>query len=296
MVEDSCALSSPGSPAHASFRGYNRRMKKLKLKEGNDIPIIGFGTWLLKRDECRRSVETALEVGYRYIDTADVYGNHEEVAKAIKNSGLKREELFITSKVWRSELKKDLALYAGERFLDELDTPYLDLLLVHWPNKDVPISETMSAFAELKEKGITKSIGVSNFNIDHLEDVLKTDIEISVNQVEFHPSLNQENLRKYCDEKGIVLTAYSPNAQGEDFNLDEVIKLARKYSKTESQIILNWIINKNIVAIPRSSNPDHIKENFESVSWEMEDKDYKALDNLNSGNRLVNPSFNEFDH
>lgn len=269
-------------------------MKNMKLKEGNDIPIIGFGTWLLKRDECRRSVETAFEVGYRHIDTADVYGNHEEVAKAIRNSGLKREELFITSKVWRSELTRKLALYAGDRFLDELDIEYLDLLLVHWPNKDVPISETMSAFGELKEKGITKSIGVSNFTIDHLEAILKTNINISVNQVEFHPSLNQEDLRKYCDEKGIVLTAYSPNAQGEDFKLDEVKKLANKYSKTESQIILNWIINKNIVAIPRSSNPKHIKENLESWDWEMEDDDYKSLDDLNTGNRLVNPSFNEF--
>ena len=270
-------------------------MKKLKLKEGNDIPIIGFGTWLLKRDDCRRSVETALEVGYRHIDTADAYGNHEEVAKAIRNSGLKREELFITSKVWRSELTKDLALYAGERFLDELDTEYLDLLLVHWPNKDVPIGETLSALAQLKEKGITKSIGVSNFTTKHIEDVLKTNNDISVNQVEFHPSLNQEALRKYCDENGIVLTAYSPNAQGEDFRLDVVKKLASKYSKIESQVVLNWIINKDIVAIPRSSNPKHIKENFDSWDWEMEVDDYKALDDLNTGNRLVNPSLNEFD-
>lgn len=271
-------------------------MKKLKLKEGNDIPIIGFGTWLLKRDECRKSVETALEVGYRHIDTADVYGNHEEVAKAIRRSGLKREELFITSKVWRSELTRELALYAGERFLDELDIEYLDLLLVHWPNKDVPIGETMSAFGELKEKGVTKSIGVSNFTIDHLGDTLKTNTDISVNQVEFHPSLNQEDLRKYCDKKRIVLTAYSPNAQGEDFKLDAVKKLANKYSKTESQIILNWITNKDIVAIPRSSDIEHIKENFESLSWEMEGKDHRTLDDLNTGNRLVNPSFNEFDH
>lgn len=271
-------------------------MKKLKLKEGNEIPIIGFGTWLLKRDECRKSVENALEIGYRHIDTADVYGNHEEVAKAIRNSGLKREELFITSKVWRSELKRDLALYAGDRFLDELDIGYLDLLLIHWPNKDVPVEETLSAFVDLKEKGVTKSIGVSNFSIDHIKDVLKTNIEISVNQVEFHPSLNQEDLRKYCDDSGIVLTAYSPNAQGEDFDLKEVKELSAKYSKSPSQIILNWITNKNIVAIPRSSNPDHIKDNFDSWDWKMEDEDYKTLDGLNTNNRIVNPSFNEFGH
>ena len=270
-------------------------MRKLKLKEGNDIPVIGFGTWLLKRDECRRSVETALEVGYRHIDTADVYGNHEEVAKAIRNSGLKREELFITSKVWRSELTRELASYAGERFLDELDIEYLDLLLVHWPNKDFSISETISAFGELKEKGVTKSIGVSNFTISHLEDVLKTNTDISINQVECHPSLNQKALKDFCDEKRIVLTAFSPNAQGEDFKLDTVKKLADKYSKTESQIILNWLIHKNIVVIPRSSNPKHIKENFESLGWDMEDEDYKAIEKLNSGNRLVIPSFNEFD-
>ena len=271
-------------------------MKKLKLKEGNDIPIIGFGTWLLKRDECRRSVETALEVGYRHIDTADVYGNHEEVAKAIRNSGLKREELFITSKVWRSELTMDLALYAGERFLDELDIEYLDLLLVHWPNKDVPIGETMSAFAELKEKGVTKSIGVSNFSVNHLKETLKLNIDFSVNEVEFHPSLNQKALKEFCDENGLITIAYSPNAQGEDFKLDAVKKLAGKYSKTESQIILNWLVHKDIAVIPRSSNPKHIKENFESVGWEMEDEDHKSLDNLNSGNRLVDPSFGEFNY
>ena len=173
-------------------------MKTLKLKEGNDIPIIGFGTWLLKRDECRKSVETALDVGYRHIDTADVYGNHEEIAKAVQNSGLKREELFVTSKIWRSELTKELAMYAGEKFLDELEVGYLDLLLIHWPNKNVPVSETLRALFELKEKGVAKSIGVSNFTINHLEEALNSNIDFSVNQVEFHPSLNQKELKDYC--------------------------------------------------------------------------------------------------
>lgn len=271
-------------------------MKTLTLKDGNEIPVIGFGTWLLKRDECRKSVETALEIGYRHVDTADVYGNHEEVAKAIKNSGIKRSDMFITSKVWRSELTKDLALYAGERFLDELEIDYLDLLLIHWPNKNIPIKETLSALNTLKEKGIAKSIGVSNFTAEHLNDALKTNIEFSVNQVEFHPSLNQKELKVFCDENDIIITAYSPNAQGEDFNIKEVKEIAKKYSKSESQVILNWLLNKDIVVIPRSSNPEHIKDNLGSLDWKMESEDYQVIEKLNTGNRIVSPSFNEFNH
>lgn len=269
-------------------------MKYFKLNDGNKIPVLGFGTWQLTRDICRESVLKALEGGYRHIDTADVYGNHKEIAKAIKQSNINRSELFITSKVWRSELKKDLVLYAGERFLEELDTDYLDLLLIHWPNSSVPIQETLTAFQELKTKGLIKSYGVSNFTKTHLEEIKNLGLEITVNQVEFHPSLNQKELKKYCDKNNIVITAFSPIAQGQDLKLPLILELSKKYKKSTSQVILNWLISKNIVAIPRSSNINHIKDNFGTLKWHLNPDDIKKIDNIGSNNRLNNPSFAEF--
>ena len=270
------------------------------------IPILGFGTWQLQGKECLKAVETALEVGYRHLDTADAYENHQEVAKAMKNSGVKREEIWLTTKLWRSDLQAKKTMKACDRVLQELQTDYLDLYLIHWPNKEVPIGETLEAMTKLQEEGKIRNIGVSNFTIHHLEDAtiaLKAmwqatgkEAKIITNQVEFHPTLNQESLKKFCNDNEIIVTAYSPIAQGYDLKLPVVKELAKNYGRSESQVVLNWLMQKEIVAIPRSSSRDHIEDNFKSLEWDLSAEDVNILDGLDEGYRIVEPEFNEFDY
>ncbi len=271
-------------------------MKILPLNSQTDIPIVGFGTWKLTGDECYKSVEEALKVGYRHIDTADRYGNHTVIAQVIKDSKIPRKELFITTKVWHSDLHKQKVIDSAKRFLEELGTDYIDLLLIHWPNKDIPISETLQGFQTLKDQGLIKSIGVSNFTIHHLEDALQTGIEITNNQVEYHPSLNQRPLKDFCDKNNIIITAYSPMAQGYEIEIPQIKKLAQEYKKSPAQIILKWLINQNIIVIPKSTNPQRVKENIELFDWELSPEDIKTLDNLNEDYRSANPPFSEFDY
>ncbi|MCL4366827.1 aldo/keto reductase [Patescibacteria group bacterium] len=269
-------------------------MKKLRLNAQAEIPILGLGTWQLSGSECQSAVEEALKIGYRHIDSADGYGNHQELAAAIKNSGLKRDELFITSKIPAIHLEHQEVLDSAHRYLEELQTNYLNLLLIHWPNSSIPIKDTLSAFAQLKDEGVIRAIGVSNFTIPRLEEALATNVEITNNQVEFHPSLNQADLKEFCDQHQIVVTAYSPVGRGEDLDLPVILELAKKYEKTPSQIVLNWLISQDIVAIPKSANPKHIQENFASTEFALSAEDVAAISHLDGHNRLVNPGFADF--
>lgn len=272
-------------------------MKSLPLNKNVSIPILGFGTWQITGNSCVTAVKTALEVGYRHLDTADAYGNHQQVAQGIKESGVPREDIFITSKVFYHDLHRNSVLQKCDQFLQELQTEYLDLLLIHWPNKNVELSETLSAMNELKQQGKIKAIGVSNFTQNHLEEAKATGIEVTNNQVELHPSVNQKDFKEYCDSNKIVLTAYSPLGRGEDIELDIIQELAEKYQASPSQVILNWIMAKNIVAIPKSSNDQRIKENFESTSWEMAPEDVTKIDRtVPQKERLIVPEWAEFDY
>jgi len=266
-------------------------MKTIKLGEKTFIPVIGFGTWQLQGGEAKRAVETALKAGYRHVDTADVYGNHQEVGEAMIKSGVSRNEIFLTTKLWTNSFRKELVRPAVERFLKELKTDYIDLLLMHWPNSEVPAGETLMAMDKMKKEGIVKAIGVSNFTIELLQRALETGIPFCNNQVEFHPSLNQKKLKDFCDQNGIILTAYSPIAQGKDLKLPLVQELSEKYGRSTSQVVLNWIISKGIVAIPRSAKEEHIVDNFKTLEWEMDPNDVELMDNLNSNNRIVSPGF-----
>lgn len=270
--------------------------KSFTFSSGVSVPAVGFGTWEVTGEDCTRAVSAALEIGYRHIDTADRYGNHREVGEAIKSSGIKREELFITTKVWYSDLNHSKVLASTDRFLNELQIPYINLLLVHWPNHSISIDETFSAMEELQKNGKIRAYGVSNFTIHHVEDVLAKGYKIVNNQVELHPSFNQTDLKNFCDSHNILLTAYSPLGRGSELQNPTVINLAQKYGVSPAQVIINWIISRGIVAIPKSKTPERIKDNFDSLSWQMEQEDIDKMNAIPQAPRLLVTDWQEFDY
>jgi diketogulonate reductase-like aldo/keto reductase len=263
-----------------------------KLVSGKEIPQLGLGTWQLNGKKCVETVQKALESGYTHIDTAQVYENQREVGKAI--AGFERKKLFITSKIWHSDLRSKSVESACNRILQELQTAFVDLLLIHWPNRSVPIRETLEAMNDLIKQKKAKSIGVSNFTIAHLREALETGFSISVNQTEFHPGLYQKELLDFCSQNKIVLTAYSPLGRKSLLNNRVIQSLAKKYEKTPSQICLRWGIQKGVVVIPKASNEQHLKENMQLFDWSLSEEDESVLDSLGNNNRLVNPGFAEF--
>ena len=270
-------------------------MKTLRLNDAAHIPVIGLGTWNLNGESCVESVETALTLGYRHIDTADAYGNHHEVAEGLRRAGIPREELFITTKLNLADgYARDTVLKSGERFLEELEISYIDLLLIHWPDRSFPFPETLGAMNELKKRGLVCALGVSNFTPHHLEDAFATGIEITNNQVELHPSFNQKVLREFCASKGIAITAYSPLGRKRDLELPLLKELAKKYSVSPAQVALNWILSHDMIAIPKSSHPERIKENFEAGTFTMDETDLRRIDEMPQGERVVWPTFGDF--
>jgi 2,5-diketo-D-gluconate reductase B len=259
------------------------------------IPLIGFGTWQLTSQECYHAVRTALEIGYRHIDTAHIYGNHREVGEAIIDSGIHRKDLFVTSKLWLDEMGEGQVEIALSRSLDELQLNYLDLYLIHWPNKNVDIENTLKQMDASRQKGLTKNIGVSNFGIKSLKSAILTGINFINNQVEFHPSLYQKELLEFCKLNNISLTAYSPLAQGQDLEIPQIIEISQKYNKTPAQIILKSLVQQNIVAIPKASSKVNIESNFDIFDFNLEPKDIEILSILSNNNRIINPSFSNFE-
>jgi diketogulonate reductase-like aldo/keto reductase len=260
-----------------------------KLNNGLKMPILGLGTWALSGSSAIRAVNWALEEGYRLIDTATIYGNEREIGKAIKQSSIKRENIFLTSKVWETDFGFKSTIKAFESSLRKLKTDYLDLYLIHWPRKGR--SETWQALVRLYEENRVKSIGVSNYTIEHLEKLLEeTSIIPAVNQVEFSPFLYQKDLLEYCKEKNIQLEAYSPLTRAHKLDNHLLKKLSQKYSKTPAQVLLRWIIQHNIIPIPKSSSKNHIKENAKVFNFTIEENDMKKLNDLNQDYRVVDDS------
>lgn len=272
-------------------------MKYVKLKSNDSMPLLGLGTWKLKDKKCIDSVKAAINMGYNHIDTADLYDNHQAVGKGIKASKKNREELFITSKIKPKNLEYKTIKEDTKRFLEELDIEYLDLLLIHWPNKEIPLENSLKALKEVKAKGLVENIGVSNFTINHLKDALELYPDlITVNQVEFHPTLYQKDLLEFCQKNKIVLTAYSPLARGEIFENEVIKELANKYNKSAAKLALKWLIDKNIVAIPKASSVEHLEANLDLFDWELPTEAREKMDQLNQNNRLIDPSFSEFNY
>jgi 2,5-diketo-D-gluconate reductase B len=260
---------------------------ELELKGGNKIPVLGLGTWQLTGKKCIDIVKKAIELGYRHIDTAEVYGNQSEIGKAIKY--VHRSEIFLTSKIWTNHLHYDDVIEACNRTLEELSTNYLDLYLIHWPSMEVPFEETFRALEELVADGKVKSVGVSNFTINHLKEALKVaKNQITVDQVEFHPYLYQKGLLEFCNKNGIVITAYSPLGRGGILRDEKIRKIADKYNKTSAQVCLRWCLQNGVVVIPKSGSEGHLKENLDIFDWNISKEDMKRIDSLDKGEIVIN--------
>lgn len=250
------------------------------------IPAIGLGTWRLFGAECEQSVKLALQLGYRHIDTADYYDNHVAIGHAIK--GFPREELFLVTKILGQDLHPNHVRKNCNRFLQELNTPYLDLLLIHWPSPDVPAEQTLEAMVKLIDQQLVRYIGVSNFTIAHLQEIEKRRFPILTNQIELHPQLQEIALVDYCQQKGIIVTAYRPILKG-DVNKQPLLnELGAKYKKTPIQITLRWIFQRNIVSIPKASSKEHLQENIAIFDFSLSKEEMKAIASLDIGKRYVN--------
>lgn len=257
------------------------------LNNGIKMPWLGYGVFQIEDGtEIEASIHKALEVGYRSIDTASFYGNENGVGKAIRESGIPREEIFLTTKVWNDDLRKKLVIAAFEESLERLNTAYIDLYLIHWPVKGFYL-DAWREMEKIYQSGRVRAIGVSNFTIHHLQDVLQIcEIKPAVNQVEFHPELVQPDLMKFCKENQIQQEAWSPLMQGRMAEVKTIKELAEKYSKSPAQIVLRWNLQHEVVTIPKSSKPHRIIENAQLFDFALSPSDIVLLDALDKGKRI----------
>lgn len=257
------------------------------------MPWFGLGVWKSKSGkETENAVKYALDAGYVHIDTASLYANEESVGKAIRESGIAREEVFVTTKIWNTDQGYDSTFKALEISLDKLQMDYVNLYLIHWPKGELSV-ETWRAMEEIHEKGLAKAIGVSNFMEMHLEDLLpQCKIIPAVNQVECHPYLTCTDLRDYCRSKNIQLEAWSPIMKGEVISVPLLIEYGNKYRKTPAQIALRWELQKEIVTIPKSVKKHRIEENCNVFDFELSMEEVEKINGLNRDHRFGPDPFN----
>ncbi|MGL6009724.1 MAG: aldo/keto reductase [Culicoidibacterales bacterium] len=264
------------------------KQAKIVLSNGVEIPQLGFGTF--KVDDGQQvidSVREALQVGYRHIDTAAVYGNEVGVGQAMKASGVPREEIFLTSKVWNSEQGYEETLQAFADTLEKLGTDYLDLYLIHWPKTTEKTKATWKAMEELYAAGKVRAIGVSNFKEHHLVSLFETaTVKPMINQVELHPQLAQPELVAFCAAHGIVIEAWGPLMQGKIFEIELFKTLATANEKSIAQIAIRWHLQKGFIPMPKSITPSRIKSNFDVFDFELTAADMASIDRLNTGERI----------
>lgn len=263
------------------------------LKNGVEMPRFGLGVYKSEAgEEVETAVKTAIQAGYRMIDTASFYKNEESVGKAIAESGMERERLFITTKVWNDEQGYDETLEAYERSRSKLGLDVIDLYLIHWPVTET-FEDTWRALEALYEEGKVRAIGVSNFHQQHIEALMQIcKVEPMVNQVELHPWLSQKDLHHYCRTKKIQIEAWSPLARGKKFGDPFLKEISRRHGKTEAQVILRWMLQKEIVTIPKSVTVSRIQENADVYDFELSAEEISAIDQLDANERIgKNPDY-----
>jgi 2,5-diketo-D-gluconate reductase B len=241
------------------------------------VPSLGLGTWRLTGEECVRVVDCTLTLGYRHIDTAQMYANEGEVGRGIRNSGVDREEIFIVTKVRTSSFSHDDVIYSTRESLKKLQTGYVDLLLMHWPNPSVPLEETLGAMTELQEEGSVKHVGVSNFPPSMVEEAARH-ATVFCNQVEYHPYRAQDELLRQAREMDYLLTAYSPVAKGRVSNDATLREIGEVHGKTPAQVALRWLMQQEkVAAIPKAASEDHLKSNFDIFDFELNDEEMERV-------------------
>jgi 2,5-diketo-D-gluconate reductase A len=259
----------------------------VELNDGGTMPRIGFGVFQVAPEETVEAVSYALQTGYRAVDTAAAYANEREVGSAVRASGIGREEMFVTTKLWNSDHGRESAQRAFDHSLDRLGFDYVDLYLIHWPAPGRGLYvETWEVLIELKAAGRARSIGVSNFEIEHLERVVDaTGVVPAVNQVELHPRLQRQELRGFHAEHGIVTEAWSPIAKGRVLDDPVVTELAARHDRTPAQIVLRWHLQLGNVVIPKSVTPARIEENFRVLDFTLDDDAMRRIEALDAGER-----------
>lgn len=257
-------------------------MRSVQLLSGRQMPLLGLGTWDL-RPQCRDVVGRAVGMGYRHIDTAWNYKNQREVGEGIRASGVSYDEVFLTSKIWHTHLKKDQVLSQHAENLEQLGFDYVDLLLIHWPSGDMVLGETLDAMGQLQEEGRARAIGVSNFSAELVDEARQLSrVPISVNQFKYNLQEPEEALREHCQRHGLVATAYTPLARGALTAHQALAATAERHGKTAVQVALRWLVQKDVVVIPKASSRQHLQENMDLFDWELSDREMAALDQASS--------------
>lgn len=256
------------------------------------IPAIGLGTWQLT-ENCAESVENALEMGYLHVDTAQVYGNEAEVGEGIQNAKIDRDDIWLTTKVWRDNLNKEDLKNSVEESLEKLKTEYVDLLLIHWPFAEMDLEEVLEEMNELVEEGKARNIGISNFTAEQTHKAQEiSDHELLTNQVEYHPFLSQKEVSEECRKQDTMLTAYSPLARGDVIGNETLQEIGEKYEKSEVQVALRWLIQQeNVCAIPKATSVEHQEANLDIFDFELSDEEMESISDLAENDRKVDPDF-----
>ncbi len=258
------------------------------------MPMLGLGTFRnTDPDQCAVSVRTALDVGYRHVDTAQMYGNEAAVGDGISSADVDPDDLFVATKLWHDSLTPEAVADGGRASRRRLNVPSIDLLYIHWPANTYDAESTLPALSELVDDGVIDRIGVSNFTPSLLEeaiDVIGMDA-IFANQVELHPLLQQPTLREFCAEHDINLVGYAPIARGEVFDVPELTEVAARHDVTAAQVSLAWLREKGVTAIPKATGKDHIRENWESLQLDLSAQDIDLIDSIDHEHRLIDPSF-----
>jgi 2,5-diketo-D-gluconate reductase B len=268
-------------------------MIHIDLINGGRMPALGFGTWQLRGGECTGAVRQAAEIGYRHIDTAQIYENEAEVGAGIAQSAIPRGEFFVTTKLWMNNLKAARVKQSAEESLEKLGMDYVDMLLIHWPSGSVKMSETLGAMQELLGVGKTKAIGVSNFPVAEMRQAVEEiKAPIANNQVEYHALLSQKPVLDYVRAHGIAVTAYSPLARGKLKGQPLLERLGAKYGKSASQVGLRWLVQQpGVAAIPKAGSEEHIRANFAIFDFALEPQEMDELTRLGGNQRLIDPEW-----
>ena len=252
---------------------------------GVDVPALGFGTWPMKGETCRTAVRTALEHGYRHVDTAQMYGNEAAVGQGIADSDVPREDVFVVTKLRSGNLAREDVLRTAGDSLEKLDTGVIDLLLIHSPSQSVPIEESIGAMNELQDEGVVEHVGVSNFSVAQLEAAMDaSETPILTDQVEYHPFASKGDLLEFCLDHEVVLTAYSPVARGRVVENETLREIGERHGKTPAQVALRWLVQQEVVAaIPKASDPQHIAENVDVFDFELTAAEMERIFDLQGG-------------